>query len=314
VVNERPEVANPSSPNHSPRRPDAWRALYPFLSRDRTIDGHRLHYVDEGKGPVVVMLHGNPTWSFHFRELIKGLRDRFRVIAPDHMGCGLSDKPRDYPYTLSTHIRNLTRLLDELSVERASLVVHDWGGPIGFGWAVSHPDRVSRLVVFNTAVFFGGRMPWRIRLCRRPVIGDLIVRGLNGFVRGALLTAAHRRERLTAAVRDGYLHPYRDWASRIGIRRFVADIPLHERVPSYPVLREIEAGLPSLRTKPLWIGWGLRDWCFTEAFLRQWIERRPDAEVHRYPDAGHYVVEDAHERILPAVIQFLERPARESVP
>ena len=132
------------------------RDLYPFESKYTTIGGQRLHYIDEGQGPAIVLLHGNPTWSFYYRELIKGLRGQYRVIAPDHMGCGLSEKPQRYPYTLQRHIENVDTLLARLNIDGPlALGMHDWGGPIGVGYALRHVERISHLIIFNTAVFLG---------------------------------------------------------------------------------------------------------------------------------------------------------------
>jgi haloalkane dehalogenase len=266
-----------------------------------------MHYVDEGEGSPIVMLHGNPTWSFYYRELIKGLSDRYRVVAPDHIGCGLSDKPPEYPYTLSTHIDNVERLIDHLDLDDVTLAVHDWGGPIGFGWAARNPQRVRRFVVFNSAAFLGGRIPFRIRVCRWPIFGDIAVRGLNAFARAALWMACADRQRMTRGVARGYLLPYDSIRNRIAILCFVRDIPLHPRVPSYQELKRIEAALPNLNDRPMIIFWGLNDFCFTEGFLLDWIRRFPKAIVHRLENAGHYVVEDAHERILPLLAKFLEQ-------
>jgi len=280
------------------------RELYPFEPHYIDLDGHRMHYIDEGSGPPVVMLHGNPTWSFYYRDLIDALRGRHRVIAPDHIGCGLSDKPQEYPYTLEMHIQNVTRLIDHLDLRDVTLVVHDWGGAIGFGWATRHPERVRRFVVFNTAAFLGGRMPFRIRICRWPILGDLLVRGLNGFARAAIYMACCRRERMTPDVRRGYLLPYDSYANRVGIQRFVRDIPTSPRHPSYGTLQEIEHRLALLRDRPMLICWGMRDFCFTERFLDEWILRFPRAEVHRFLHAGHFVVEDESEQIAALVGQL----------
>jgi len=277
---------------------------YPFRSHFLEVDGQRMHYVDEGDGPAVLMLHGNPTWSFFFRELIKGLRDRFRVVAPDHIGCGLSDKPQNYDYTLASHIDNVERLLERTGLRDVTLAVHDWGGPIGFGVCARLPELVRRFVVFNTAAFFGP-CPLRIRICRWPVLGEIIVRRLNGFARGAIRTACKRRERMTADVKRGYLLPYGNRADRVAIFRFVRDIPLLSADRSHPVVAEIEASLAGLRDRPMLLLWGARDFCFNDWYLRQWIARFPHAAVHRFEDAGHYVVEDAHERILPLMRKFL---------
>lgn len=287
------------------------RGLYPFEPHYLDVGAARLHYVDEGSGPAIVMLHGNPTWSFHYRELIRGLRGRYRVIAPDHVGCGLSDKPADYPYTLSTHIDNLERLMGHLKLTDVTLAVHDWGGAIGFGWAHRHPELARRFIVFNTAAFFG-HTPFRIRACRWPVFGDLVVRGLNGFARAATLIGCKNHKRMTPEVRRAYLAPYDSFANRVAILRFVRDIPLSRKAQSFPVLQVIEASLPHFAGRPMIVFWGARDFCFDDSFLRGWTDRFPDASVHRFPDAGHYVLEDAHERILPIVREFLDRTERRS--
>lgn len=287
--------------------------MYPFESRYVDVAGGRMHYVDEGNGPPVVMLHGNPTWSFHYRELIKGLRDRYRVIAPDHIGCGLSDKPPEYPYTLSTHIDNLERLIDHLALSNVMLAVHDWGGPIGFGWAARHPQRVRGFILFNTAAFMSGRMPLRIRVCGLPLFGELAVLRLNAFARAAIRMACRKPERMTPEVRTGYLLPYDTPAHRVAILCFVRDIPYGPKVPSFRVLRQIEAALPQFRDRPMVIFWGMQDFCFTDRFLKDWTDRFPEAVVHRFEDAGHYVVEDAHERILPLLSDFLESASNAQV-
>ncbi len=304
---------SPDSPStgEGPTRRDPRLArlggLYPFDSHYLEVIGGFMHYIDEGAGSPIVMLHGNPTWSFYYRELIKGLRDRYRVIVPDHIGCGLSDKPQEYPYTLSTHIDNLERLIDHLNLHDVTLAVHDWGGPIGFGWATRHRHRVGRFIVFNTAVFLRGRMPLRIRICRWPLVSDVAVRRLNAFARAALWMACAKRKRMAPSVAEGYLLPYDSVASRVGIQCFVRDIPLSTRIPSHRVIQGIEAKLPLLEDRPMIILWGMRDFCFTEQFLSEWIRQFPSASVHRFDNAGHYVVEDAHERILPVIRTFLEK-------
>ncbi len=279
------------------------RNIYPFHTQRFAVPGGALSYVDEGAGPPVALIHGNPTWSFYYRRLIAGLRDTRRVIAPDHMGCGLSDKPQRYPYTLSTHIANLERLLSHLDPGPVDLVVHDWGGPIGMGWATAHPERVRRIVVLNTAAFLSPRLPWRIAVCRYPLVGDLAVRGLNAFALGGTVMAVERPMR--PEVRYGYLLPYRSWRDRVAIQRFVRDIPMRPAHPTWAVVDAIDRNLAALRNHPMLILWGGKDWCFTDHFLAGWLERFPAAEVVRFDDAGHYVLEDAHEEIVPRVRRFL---------
>ena len=286
---------------------ETWRDLYPFESRYLALDGERYHYLDEGTGEVLLLVHGNPTWSFYWRELITRCRGRYRLIAADHIGCGLSDKPEGAPYRLDWHVQNLTRLVESLNLANVTLLAHDWGGAIGMGAAQAMPERFSRFVLFNTAAFRSSRMPLRIRACRIPVLGPLAVRGLNGFARAALTMAVQRQERMTPAVRAGLLAPYDSWAHRVAIQRFIEDIPLSPAHPSYPALAAIEQRLAIFRDHPMMFIWGMRDWCFTPHFLDRFLEFFPAAEVHRLADAGHYVVEDAYERIVPLLENFLAK-------
>jgi cis-3-alkyl-4-acyloxetan-2-one decarboxylase len=283
-----------------------WRSLYPFKSRSLDLDGHRYHYIDEGQGDVLLLVHGNPTWSFYWRNLVRALAPSYRLIAVDHIGCGLSDKPTEYPYCLSKHVDNLARLIVQLELHDVTLVGHDWGGAIGLGAALANQERFARFVMFNTAAFRSPRMPLRIRACRTPFVGRLAVQGLNGFARAALRMAVCRHERMTAAVRAGLLSPYDSWQHRQAIYRFVEDIPMSPRHPSYATLLGIEQGLPRLAARPWLFFWGMRDWCFTPYYLDRFLEFFPRAQVHRLPDAGHYVVEDAHEQIVPLIANFLD--------
>jgi len=287
--------------------PDA--KLYPFVAKKISIQGHNLSFLDQGQGKVILMLHGNPTWSFYYRNLVNLLQDDYRVIVPDHMGCGLSDKPQDYSYTLKTHIDNLETLLAELSIEKFSLVVHDWGGAIGMGLAVRRPERLQAVVVLNTAAFLSRRIPLRIGICRVPVLGDIIVRGCNGFARGALTMAVVKK--MAPEVASGYLEPYDTWANRVALLRFVQDIPLQPKDVSWQHMVEIENGLLQLHNRPMIILWGGRDFCFTRHFYEEWMKRFPGAESHFFPDAGHYVLEDAFEKTAPLITAFFRKQATE---
>ncbi len=289
-------------------RAESFAKLYPFRSNLLKLGQHRYHYLDEGQGPALIMLHGNPTWSFYYRELIKGLRDEFRVIVPDHMGCGYSDKPRRYPYRLETHINNLRILVEFLGLKDYSLAMHDWGGPIGLGLAVEAPAKVNKLVVFNTTCELDADYPWQIRFCRCPILGALAVRGLNLFARMATAIACKNRAKMTPAVKAGYLAPYDSYAHRIAIHRFVQDIPLSKLHPTRAFGAQLAHELDTLKDKPMLICWGDRDFCFTEKFLHAWTRRFPEAELHRFPQAGHYVVEDAADQILPLLQSFLANP------
>jgi haloalkane dehalogenase len=265
----------------------------------------RLHYLDEGAGEPLLFVHGNPTWSFYWRNLILGLRDRYRCVAVDHIGCGLSDKPEDYNYTLQQRIDDLVQLVEHLHLTNITLVAHDWGGAIGLGTLLRLRGRFSRIVVFNTAAFPPPFVPWRIAACRLPLVGTLAVRGLNAFARSAITMAVEKHDRMTPGVRAGLLAPYDNWAHRVAVDRFVRDIPFSATHPTWRLLEEIEHELPSLANLPVLLAWGMRDWCFRPACLDRFLTHWPSAAVLRLEDCGHYVVEDAHERILPVMKNFL---------
>ena len=290
-----------------------WHTEYPFESRFHDLGGARMHYVDEGSGEPLLFVHGNPTWSFAWRHFVRELSGEYRVLAVDHVGCGLSDKPADYPYTLNRRIADLESFVTRHDLQQVTLVAHDWGGAIGMGTAAKLPDRFSRFVLMNTAAFRSTRIPLRIAVCRIPLLGALGVRGFNLFALAALSMAVEKPERMTPAVRAGYLAPYDSWAHRVAIQRFVEDIPLAPSHPSYETLVQVEQGLAQFRDRPMLFVWGERDWCFTPAFLAEFECRFPQAETLRLPDAGHYVFEDARERIVPRLREFLAaHPLRKS--
>lgn len=283
-----------------------FEAEYPFESHFADVRGRRYHYLDEGPeddARPLLFVHGNPTWSFAWRNLIRGLAPMRRCIAIDHIGCGLSEKPQEYDYTLATHIANLAEFIKQGDLRNITLIAHDWGGCIGMGAAGRMPERFRRFVLMNTAAFRSQRIPLRIAVCRIPFLGPIGVRGLNLFARAAQQMAVVRR--LPASVRRGYLAPYDSWANRVAIQRFVEDIPLNDRHPSYQTLVEVEAGLGQFQRLPMLLAWGMRDWCFTPAFLSEWQERFPQAVVERLDSASHYLFEDEPERLLKVIQGFL---------
>ncbi|HEY2881828.1 MAG TPA: alpha/beta fold hydrolase [Pirellulales bacterium] len=284
---------------------ELWKPLYPFKSHKLQLDGVGYHYVDEGQGEPLLLSHGNPTWSFYWRNIISAFRDRYRVIAVDHIGCGISDKPQRYPYCLNQHIENLHRLVETLDLREITLMAHDWGGAIGLGAALKSPQRFARFVMSNTAAFRSPHLPWQIRLARMPLLGTIANRGLNAFVRGTTRMALAKHEQMTPAVRAGYLAPYNSWANRVAVDRFVQDIPRHAGHPSYTRLVEIENGLPTLADRPWLLVWGMLDWCFHPWYLERFLEFIPQAQVERLFDAGHLVNEDAPQQVIDVVNQFL---------
>ncbi len=285
--------------------------LYPFTGTHRRVNGFNIHLLDEGRGETVVLLHGNPTWSFYYRNLVLGLRARYRVIAPDHIGCGLSDKPslRSYDYTLRQRVDDLAELLGQLEIDGPmTLVMHDWGGMIGMAYATRFPEKIGRLVLLNTAAFHlpkSKSLPASLWLCRHTPLGEFMIRRTGLFQ--SVLTRWCVSKPMDSRVRVGYLSPYQTAGNRTGIWRFVMDIPLLPKDPGYDLVSEVQAKLPRFRTTPTLILWGEKDFVFDHHFLKEWQILLPNAEVHRFPDAGHYVLEDAGAESLDILKSFLGR-------
>lgn len=278
--------------------------LYPFKPKFHELSsGHKMHYIDEGEGEnVVLMVHGNPSWSFFYRNMVIGMQDDYRCIVPDHIGCGFSDKPQNYAYRLETHINNLLELVEHINPKRLHLIVHDWGGAIGMGVAEKLHEKVGKLVILNTAAFRSKRIPVRIALCRTPLLGEFFIRAFNLFARAATKMAV--AQPMMRTVKAGYLHPYNSWKNRIATSRFVQDIPLIPTHPSYRTLREVEKNLYLLKDKPMMICWGGQDFCFNDYFFKKWQKFFPDAQAHYFSKAGHYILEDKGEVVLEKVRQF----------
>ncbi|HTO96168.1 MAG TPA: alpha/beta fold hydrolase [Myxococcales bacterium] len=280
-----------------------------FPWKSRLIDvgsGVRMAVVDEGPrdAPVTfVLLHGNPTWGYLYREFIRRLSPRYRVIVPDHVGFGRSDKPRDpLCYTLERHIDDLGRVLRELSPTRVVPVMQDWGGPIGMGWATRQPDKVAGVVVLNTWAFV--RQP-RLKL---PLVFKLLVLGRGGWKRSVRSNIFVERflarlgpRRLGDQELEPYRAPFPTPDDRVGIARFAQLIPetkdpFHE---SYAAMAYIEDHLSRLREKPALICWALKDPAFRKPQLERWqgLFARVDGP-HLLEGAGHYLQEDAPGAIL----------------
>lgn len=279
----------------------SWHDEYPFESRFLELEGTRLHYVDEGPKESlqsIVCVHGNPTWSFYYRSIIKQFRTHYRCLAIDHVGCGLSDKPQKYDYCLANHTANLVEWLDRLDLENIVLVVHDWGGAIGLGAAVARPNRIAKLLILNTAAFPPPFIPLRIAACRLPYIGSAAIRYLNAFAGMATWMAIDRLSSLSKVAREGLLYPYHSPANRIAIDRFVQDIPMDRSHRTYSVLEHLEQELKSIAEKPTRFVWGMKDWCFRPECLTRLRVAFPAASVRELKDVGHYVMEEANVEVI----------------
>lgn len=282
----------------------AWinRNEYPFESRYFEVPAGRLHYVDEGAGSPIVMVHGNPTWSFLYRDLIKRLKPRYRCIALDHIGFGLSDKPKDWSYLPEDHTKNLTALINNLELSNITLVLQDWGGPIGLSYAVAHPEKVARIVLMNTWAWPVNRDFHYIAFSRfmGGPVGRMLIRRYNFFAQVVLRQAFGDKSKLSKAVHTHYLRPLEMPENRKGCMVFPKQI-----IDSTPWLERIWRRISTLNDKPKLFIWGMKDIAFRDKELKRWEQTFPEARSVRLDTVGHFVQEEAPVELAEAVIPFL---------
>lgn len=278
------------------------RNEYPFAAHFFQTPAGKLHYVDEGSGEVIVMLHGNPAWSFLYRKLIKRLSLHYRCIAPDHIGFGLSDKPADWRYLPEEHAQNFAALVEHLGLKNITLVMGDWGGPIGMHYAVYHPQNVKRLVVTNTwawpvdkdfhyvsfSAFIGGP------------IGRFLIRRFNFFVSSFMRVAFGDKRKLSSHAHQHYKDALPTAAARKGCYVFPKQI-----IASTPWLENIWSKVEVLKDKPTLFVWGMKDVAFREKELRRWQQALPNSSALRLDSVGHFVPEEAPEELGKAITRFL---------
>jgi pimeloyl-ACP methyl ester carboxylesterase len=297
----------------SPAR-DLTTPLFPYEPRFVRVrvagSEHDMAYVEHGTGEPVLLLHGNPTWSFLYRDVIPALGPGVRAIAPDFLGFGRSDKlERAEDYTLANHLAALSQLVDALGLEKVTLVVHDWAGPIGLAWAVDNPARVRRLVIMNTWAFAPrthNKVPQPLKTFRRRGLGELLVLGLDVFVRLALpFGVYHRKERMTKEVMRAYRAPFPDWRSRWPVLAFPRHIPLAETDAAFERMKKTDDGLRSLE-QPALLVWGARDTVFPPRVMAKFKERLGGLEGEVvFDDAAHFLQEDRPRDIGEAIARFV---------
>jgi haloalkane dehalogenase len=280
------------------------RSAYPFASHRMAVDGGQMHYVDEGAGRPVVMVHGTPTWSFLYRHLISGLSPDFRVVAPDHIGFGLSDKPPAWGYRPADHARNLETLIEGLGLEDITLVLHDLGGPIGMGYALQHPEKVRSLVIFNT--FF-----WSLkgdpafetpsRLFSNP-LGKFLYKNMNFSPVVMVRAAWGNRSKLTPAVHRHYTQALPSPAERQGTWQFVQELQ-----GSSDWYADLWERRERVREKPALLLWGMKDIAFKEKELQRAASVFADARIQRFPEAGHFIQDEAGPELVPIIRAFLDQ-------
>lgn len=287
---------------------ETFGGTYPFAPHYRHVNGFDMHFADEGSGEPVVLLHGDPTWSYLWRNIIPAIAGSRRCIVPDHMGMGKSEVPREpYPFRLAHHIANLEALILGLDLHGITLGVHDWGGPVGLGFAVRHPDRIRRLVISNTwasARWPGAPFPRLIETIRSPA-GEKFVLEKNGYLERALAGTTRHAERLAGPAMDAYRAPFPTPESRVAMLCWSRDIPVTDADPSYSEMQRIENGLARFAEIPTLIVWGMLDPVLPVSVLRWWREVFPRAAVHEIADASHFLQEDAPQQVGDRIRDFL---------
>ena len=284
--------------------------LYPYQSNYFLNNGFNMHYIDQGKGKPLLMVHGNPTWSFYFRSVVDKFSHDFRTIVPDHIGCGFSDKPgvQDYNYTLQRRISDLGSFINHLNLkDKITLIVHDWGGMIGLAWALENLSKIEKIIITNTAGFLlppHKSFPLRLALIKyfTPFAVPAVL-GFNLFSFAALYIAATTS--LTREVKKGLKAPYNNWKNRIATLKFVQDIPLTKDDQSYGIVKKVDDNLYKINNLPIMFLWGLKDFIFDKNFLTEWQKRFPNAEYHIFKNGGHYIFEDKPGEILLLIEKFL---------
>lgn len=278
------------------------RKEYPFESRYFEVSAGRMHYVDEGSGVPIVMVHGNPTWSFLYRDLIKRLTPNYRCIALDHLGFGLSDKPKGWSYLPEDHASNLSALIDGLELSNVTLVLQDWGGPIGLSYAVAHPDRIARIILMNSWAWPVNRDLHYIGFSSfmGGPVGRMLIRRYNFFARVILRKAFGDERKLSKEAHMHYLRPLEAPEDRKGCMVFPKQI-----IASTPWLEQIWSELSTLNGKPKLFVWGMKDIAFRDKELKRWEQTFPEAQSVRLETIGHFVQEEAPSELADIVVPFL---------
>lgn len=284
--------------------PLAWidREEYPFTSNYLELEMGRMHYVDEGEGPVLLMVHGNPSWSFLYRKMIEGLSDSYRCVAMDHIGFGLSDKPYDWTYLPQAHAENLEQLIKHLGLKDITLVVQDWGGPIGLSYAVENPENVKGLIIMNTWMWSvkGDKHYERFSGFMGGPMGRFLIRRFNFFVKGVMKKATGDKSKLTKPIHDHYKRPLGSPKERKGCWVFPKQI-----IGASEWLDTLWNQRDNIATKPALLLWGEKDIAFRQKELNRWKELFVDPTVHTFAETGHFVQEEQGENLVPLVDTFM---------
>ncbi len=280
------------------------RTEYPFRTQSILLTDGNLNYVDEGAGEALLFVHGTPTWSFEYRHLIKTLAGRYRCIAPDHLGFGLSARPPGFAYSPEAHAAVLREFVDRLGLERFTLIVHDFGGPIGLPLAVDQPSRVARVIIMNTWAWPLDDDPKIARGARfiGGAIGRLLYRYANASLKLIMPSAYGDKKKLTPAIHAHYLNVFRDRDARVQVLHTLARSLLGSRTHYQGLLDHMTA----LRRVPVLIIWGMKDTAFQPYQLERWRSLLPNAVVEPIAGAGHWPHEEEPAAVITAMERFLK--------
>jgi len=293
--------------NRKYMRYETFDGTFPFKPNFKEINGFQMHYVDEGSGEPIVCLHGMPTWSYLYRNFIKLLSKNYRVIAPDQMGFGKSDVPQDKPYLLKQHIDNLTKLLLSFDLKDITFIGQDWGGPVEFGFAVDHPERVKRFVIMNTAigVMKEGTKPWYYDWEKKGIY-EKFFSNMKENIPKLFQMSVYNKEKITPTILKAYTTPFPNKESCIGAVAWPRDIPIGNSHPSTEAMLHIRQNLDILADIPKILIWGLRDIVFSKRMIEWWNKIYPGIETYEIENASHFLQEDAPDEITSLIEKFLK--------
>jgi haloalkane dehalogenase len=289
--------------NRAYMKNETFDGTYPFKPHFEKINGFDMHFIDEGTGEPILCLHGEPTWSYLYRNFIKELSNSNRVIAPDQMGFGKSDVPQEKKYRMHEHIDNLTKLILKLDLNNITLVVQDWGGPIGLGFAVDHVERIKRMVIMNTSVgvMREGRKPWYATLEEKGIYKEFIM-NIEGVIKGGI----YQKDNITDSMINAYTAPFPSEEYYIGAFAWPKDIPIGDSHPSAPTMKHVRENLNNLSEKEKILIWGLKDPIFPKKMINWWQKIYTDIKTYEIKDASHFLQEDAPDEIISIISDFIQ--------
>ncbi len=277
------------------------KSTYPFTSNYFDINGQRLHYIDEGQGETVMFVHGTPSWSFDYRNVIKKLKANFRCVAIDHIGFGLSNKPEYYDYSTRNHGKTLEKFVFEKNLDNITLVVHDFGGAIGLSFAIQHPEKIKRLVVLNSWLWSSKSDPDFIKLSKllKSLLLPFLYRYLN-FSPRFILPKSFGDRKISKQTLKQYTKPFADKTQRNGTLAFAKSL-----LNDQDWFEELWNQRQAISNKPTLFVWGMKDPVIKPHYLAKFQSGFPNAQTIQLEASGHFPQEEQPEIVAKAIIEFL---------